>query len=71
MMQLATPAPRDHRSTSPTTTTPTKTNRRSRSSLAPTYQNTKKKQAQGIPAADLKKLLEGGVHTVEALAHAS
>ncbi|KAL6749248.1 DNA repair protein RAD51-like protein 1-like protein [Haematococcus lacustris] len=27
-------------------------------------------QAQGIPAADIKKLIEGGIHTVEALAHA-
>jgi predicted RecB family nuclease len=27
-------------------------------------------QAHGIPAADIKKLKEGGVHTVEALAHA-
>jgi len=27
-------------------------------------------QAHGIPAADIKKLMEGGVHTLEALAHA-
>lgn len=27
-------------------------------------------QAQGIPQADIKKLVEGGIHTVEALAHA-
>jgi Helix-hairpin-helix domain len=27
-------------------------------------------QAHGIPAADIKKLIEGGVHTLEALAHA-
>lgn len=27
-------------------------------------------QAHGIPAADIKKLLDGGVHTLEALAHA-
>ncbi len=29
------------------------------------------RQAQGIPAADLKKLVEGGIHTVEKLAHSS
>lgn len=28
-------------------------------------------QAQGIPAVDIKKLVEGGIHTVESLAHAS
>lgn len=27
-------------------------------------------QAHGIPAADIKKLKEGGIHTIEALAHA-
>lgn len=27
-------------------------------------------QAHGIPAADIKKLMEGGIHTLEALAHA-
>ncbi|KAI8463444.1 MAG: hypothetical protein J3K34DRAFT_146910 [Monoraphidium minutum] len=27
-------------------------------------------QSHGIPAADIKKLREGGIHTVEALAHA-
>jgi hypothetical protein len=27
-------------------------------------------QAQGIPAADIKKLMDGGIHTLEALAHA-
>ncbi len=28
-------------------------------------------QSKGIPAADIKKLIEGGVHTVESLAHKS
>jgi predicted RecB family nuclease len=28
-------------------------------------------QAQGVPAADIKKLMDGGIHTVEALAHAA
>jgi DNA repair protein RAD51 len=28
-------------------------------------------QAHGVAAADLKKLVEGGYHTVEAIAHAS
>lgn len=27
-------------------------------------------QSAGIPAADIKKLMDGGVHTLEALAHA-
>ena len=27
-------------------------------------------QAQGVPQADIKKLMEGGIHTLEALAHA-
>lgn len=27
-------------------------------------------QAHGVPAADIKKLLDGGIHTLEALAHA-
>eukprot|EP00798_Chlamydomonas_sp_ICE-L_P027067 gene27069-2300_t len=27
--------------------------------------------AQGVPAADIKKLVEGGIHTVEGLAHAA
>lgn len=39
-------------------------------SLHPMFFVYKKNQAHGVPAADLKKLREGGIHTVEALAHA-
>lgn len=28
-------------------------------------------QAHGVPAADIKKLMDGGIHTLEALAHAA
>jgi DNA repair protein RAD51 len=27
-------------------------------------------QAHGVPAADIKKLIEGGINTIESLAHA-
>ncbi|MEW5311151.1 MAG: hypothetical protein WDW38_002889 [Sanguina aurantia] len=37
----------------------------------PSYMLLSVLQAQGVAAADIKKLTEGGIHTVETLAHCS
>jgi hypothetical protein len=46
------------------------TNTPSKTTSTPTTITPQKNQSHGVAAADIKKLKEGGIYTVEALAHA-